>query len=491
MHGLQTISIEYLCFAAEVTCALLLLALLAPASRRSKTSNDQIAQEPTPESLAHLASLRRALLSGVCYRGIALERGVEFEAIPLIDEIIAPFEEPSLVQEAKWEDRVSTLGNQAFAESFLGRWLDITSQMTTETCLSLISIEGDSDFLQQEGVFEFERNLRVIGRSIQEQISPGGLAFRVSPNRFLLVQFGLAPTAATSALLAIKQDFQAFVATDSNENSSGRHSNVALEIVTSTSSLDDTQVLFEKSQRSDANHDSPEAVKERIASPEDILDSLEQGIAKALDTGILDLVHTENSWTRAEVSTSRSDTSELPLPSAEPMEAPKSQAVTTKTTEPSGGDESHSSTADNYSGERIESPQQDAKFEETFDNSGVLKWSGKAEEDEYAPTNAILAPASAEDPTPVPNKKAKASSDPKQAADIFPSDSPSVSGLASRREVDFLVSEIQRIKKERVTPEASQAADLPAAPNALGTGNQLRSSSEDAIAAIPAMPTDS
>lgn len=200
MYGLQQIHIEYLCIAAEITAALLLIALFLPSNRKKGDSDSAPSAGSAAESQMILDRERDLLLQSLCFRGLAISQGIKVQELPW-DELV----EPDRLQRLKYLDRISQAGNPSFANAFLDRWFDLKPSERAKSWFTLITVDQYAQVLHDRGVNDFESILHQISVAIDGECPNGSLLFRISMERFLVVQFGSDRSQALLSINRIKQ----------------------------------------------------------------------------------------------------------------------------------------------------------------------------------------------------------------------------------------------------------------------------------------------
>ena len=295
MYGIEQSHIEYLCIAAEIIAALLLISLFIPAKRRSRTlqedgyvpslpSNASQSSSPPPPHNSSLTlpseDFRELVLGYICYRNIARERG--WSRSDNVPDTPWP---PVALQHAKWEDRITGLGNQAFAEAFLVRWLSIPQPQTQPTWFSLFAFDSYTEFLHQRGAFEFEIQLKRIGKLLSDWLPAGQLAFSIAPDRFLIVQSGLEQSEAIANLKRWNQSIaQSPENADPKIKPSSQRDNSSLETDLPALRLINCTLTAQEVLEHVRPYVPPEELPPPL-SPAELLDALEQALQATTECG--------------------------------------------------------------------------------------------------------------------------------------------------------------------------------------------------------------
>ncbi|AMV34040.1 GGDEF domain protein [Pirellula sp. SH-Sr6A] len=259
MNFLRFITIENLCLAAEITTALLLLALAFPDKKKSA---------PTPpsaddaESLRRLETARRAHCQATVFRGIAtLSRVGTLE--PAADRF--QLYEPLSV--LGWEDRLTKLGNRSFLDTFLDEWLSLPERARHGSLLTMIIVDRYSDLLREKGAMGVEQSLRDLGEQLAKHYESTALIGRYQPDRFLVIQF-------ERSLPEAHEDFEALLKSLQSPAEPSSIPHAPIPCVASIVELGDEGLSLSSS-----------------------LDRLDEGVSQALESGASCVSEYEGAWT--------------------------------------------------------------------------------------------------------------------------------------------------------------------------------------------------
>jgi GGDEF domain-containing protein len=181
MNFLRFITIENLCLAAEITTALLLLALAIPDKKKAAptpTSTDD------SESLRRLETARRAHCQAIVFRGVAT-----LSCDGTLEPAAGRFQPYEPLAVLGWEDRLTKLGNRSFLDTFLEEWLSLPERARNGSLLTMIIVDRYSDLLREKGAIGVEQSLRDLGEKLSKHYEPTALIGRYQPDRFLVIQF--------------------------------------------------------------------------------------------------------------------------------------------------------------------------------------------------------------------------------------------------------------------------------------------------------------